>query len=189
MDKNIVDVDLAIKQLLSAVIYLHANNIVHCDIKPENIMYKNGMLKLIDLGLSYRKFDDLDKLNGLNATTCFITPIDVLMGNKYYGYDLDIWGCAVTIYYLLTNNYPFYYSVIGATEIIYINMIFRVLGSPTDVEWKTLSYVHTKDDFTEHKFIGLKDTKYTDILYKMFKYVGEDRPSAGEVLEMVNNLL
>ena len=42
-----------INQILDAVIYLHELNIVHCDIKPENIMLSNkknnfSLLKLID---------------------------------------------------------------------------------------------------------------------------------------------
>ncbi len=39
------------KQALSGLNYLHNNNIVHLDIKPENILFHNECLKISDLGL------------------------------------------------------------------------------------------------------------------------------------------
>lgn len=49
-----------IKQLISAVIYLHQKGIVHRDIKPENIMFENddpnSPLKLIDFGVSIKYY-------------------------------------------------------------------------------------------------------------------------------------
>ena len=52
---------LIIKNILSAISYLHSRNICHRDIKPENIMFKNNLdlnsLKLIDFGLSENDFD------------------------------------------------------------------------------------------------------------------------------------
>ena len=43
------------KQLLEALQEVHAHDIVHMDIKPENIIYdaNNGILKVIDFGLAY----------------------------------------------------------------------------------------------------------------------------------------
>lgn len=61
------------KQLLSAVAYLHSQKVVHRDLKPENIVFeskrKDANLKIIDFGTS-RKFEDGQKLTKLVGTVC-----------------------------------------------------------------------------------------------------------------------
>lgn len=62
------------KQILSAVVYCHANNIVHRDLKPENLLFenekKNSSLKVIDFGTS-RKFDSKKKMSKRLGTVSF----------------------------------------------------------------------------------------------------------------------
>ena len=43
------------RSILSAVQFLHKHHIFHCDIKPENIMFFDGVPKLVDFGLAYVK--------------------------------------------------------------------------------------------------------------------------------------
>ena len=54
---------MIIKGILSAINYLHSNQICHRDIKPENIMFSRennlNSIKLIDFGLSLQNFDSL----------------------------------------------------------------------------------------------------------------------------------
>ena len=47
-------------QLLSALIYLHANNIVHRDLKPENVLLSGNNIKVADFGIS-RFYYSIDK--------------------------------------------------------------------------------------------------------------------------------
>ena len=94
------------RQIVSAVSYLHANNAVHRDIKDENIVINEQFhVKLIDFGsaayvVKGRKF----------ATFCgtidYCSP-DVLLGNKYFGPELDVWTCGIALYTLVFSENPF----------------------------------------------------------------------------------
>ena len=97
------------KQILSAVFYLHSNRIVHRDLKPENIMLtqkpKNGnyQIKLIDFGTA-KIFKPGKKMNKFIGTSYYIAP-EVL--KERYDEKCDVWSCGVILFILLCGYPPF----------------------------------------------------------------------------------
>lgn len=95
------------KQVLSAVAYLHCRKIIHRDLKPENLMFESKKpdcpVKIIDFGTS-RKFKPAEKLKAKMGTAYYIAP-EVL--NKSYDEKCDIWSCGVILYVLLCGYPPF----------------------------------------------------------------------------------
>ncbi len=94
------------KQIMSAVNYLHTNNLVHRDIKDENIVINQSFhIKLIDFGSTAYMVKG-KKFATFCGTLDYCSP-DVLLGNKYYGPELDVWTCGIALYTLIFSENPF----------------------------------------------------------------------------------
>eukprot|EP01038_Epipyxis_sp_PR26KG_P006797 gene6797-9310_t len=96
------------RDMLSAVNYLHENGIVHRDLKLENFLFEdhnsNSPLILIDFGLS-KHFSPEEKLTQ-KVGSCYYTAPEVLNGN--YDFRCDIWSLGVLCYMLLSGTPPFF---------------------------------------------------------------------------------
>nr|XP_019012638.1 CAMK/CAMKL/PASK protein kinase [Kwoniella pini CBS 10737]OCF51419.1 CAMK/CAMKL/PASK protein kinase [Kwoniella pini CBS 10737] len=93
-------------QLCDAVRFLHANGIVHRDIKDENVILDGkGRCQLIDFGSAahWRPGKRWDTFSG---TLHYASP-EILRGEMYGGKEQDIWALGVVGYVLLVGETPF----------------------------------------------------------------------------------
>lgn len=82
-------------QLTSAVEYLHANWIMHRDLKTSNLLMNNrGQIKVADFGMARYFGDPPPKLTQLVVTLWYRAP-ELLLGAEKYGPEVDLWsiGC------------------------------------------------------------------------------------------------
>lgn len=91
--------------LLRALGMLHRRNILHRDIKPDNLLLEEGGdLRLLDFGLAYCPGLSSQVPGELPGTPSYIAP------EAYAGAapaaTQDLYSAAVTLYYLLTGHYP-----------------------------------------------------------------------------------
>ncbi|XP_052606568.1 putative serine/threonine-protein kinase SIK1B [Peromyscus californicus insignis] len=94
------------RQILSAIKYCHDLDIVHRELKPENILLdEEGILKLADFGLTtkYRAGTQLQRQCG---TKTFNAPEQIL-GLGYDGKKTDVWILGGLLYFISTGNHPF----------------------------------------------------------------------------------
>lgn len=103
------EASVIMKSIGVAIQYLHAINIAHRDVKPENLLYSvkrpNALLKLTDFGFA----KETTSHNSL-ATPCY-TPYYVapeVLGPEKYDKSCDMWSLGVIMYILLCGYPPFY---------------------------------------------------------------------------------
>ncbi|SOB73950.1 putative serine/threonine protein kinase [Cedratvirus lausannensis] len=106
-------------ELVSALAYLQENGFYHCDIKPENVLIKDGHAKLADFGVSGYKSIQPECCNS------FASPQNYFVNHRLYRREMpekhvkiftqkvdyqasDIWALGVTFVYILTGKVLFY---------------------------------------------------------------------------------
>ncbi|KAI9592152.1 kinase-like domain-containing protein [Syncephalis fuscata] len=155
------------QQILNGVKHLHDRNIVHLDIKLENILLrqhaKYPSIVITDFGLARKLVSKNPTINGICGTIGYMAPDailrsknsnnneiilqnkrslkNILCGSQFteqgYGKDADQWSLGVTLHALLSNTMPYTYD----TKNKYGSYIINVLNSPLvfgDL-WKSVS--------------------------------------------------
>ena len=100
-------------QIFTALLYLHSHNIIHGDLKLENILIRSVStnnenqtynIKLIDYGYSKLFSQNNKQSEDSISTTVYCSP-EILINN--YDEASDVWACGVIMYLLLSGEFPF----------------------------------------------------------------------------------
>jgi len=98
-------------QLLCALKYCQQKGIIHRDVKPENILFKDKarkIVKLADFGLSIKHNKETDEpLTKAVGTLHYAAPEVIKTGKSYDG-KADVWSLGVTTFVMLGGCFPYY---------------------------------------------------------------------------------
>jgi serine/threonine protein kinase len=88
--------------ILDAVEYMHSKDIIHCDLKPDNILIDNCTAVIADFGLSVLQGE---KYHRARVQTCdYRAPeIDINRTKLIYGERIDMWSVGCILYELATG--------------------------------------------------------------------------------------
>lgn len=93
-------------QVADVIAFLHANGLVHRDIKDENVILDNhGMIQVIDFGGATRLRPG--KLFDTFSGTMDYAAVEILKGEKYSGPPQDVWAFGIVAYVLTCGECPF----------------------------------------------------------------------------------
>ncbi|KAI7905300.1 kinase-like domain-containing protein [Cokeromyces recurvatus] len=98
------------RQMILGIEYLHYNDIVHRDIKPDNLLLAdNNVLKIVDFGVSEMFVKGDDALQSTAGSPAFMPPelCTAKRNPVVSGKAADIWSMGVTLYCLVHGHVPF----------------------------------------------------------------------------------
>ncbi|XP_049328398.1 testis-specific serine/threonine-protein kinase 6 [Astyanax mexicanus] len=94
-------------QLLSAMVYLHQQDIAHRDLKSENVLLTaDNRIKLADFGLAFVGEGFPNMTNTYCGTLQYTAP-EVILGLPYDPMKSDVWSLGVILYEMVTGDLPF----------------------------------------------------------------------------------
>ncbi|XP_064171156.1 serine/threonine-protein kinase 17A-like [Anguilla rostrata] len=102
------DVIRLARQILTGVAWLHRNNVVHLDLKPQNILLTSsrplGDIRIVDFGLS-RCMDNVKEVREILGTPEYVAP--EILNYEPLSTATDMWSIGVLTYVMLTGESPF----------------------------------------------------------------------------------
>nr|BAE02277.1 unnamed protein product [Macaca fascicularis] len=156
------DVQRLMRQILEGVHFLHTHDVVHLDLKPQNILLTSesplGDIKIVDFGLS-RILKNSEELREIMGTPEYVAP--EILSYDPISMATDMWSIGVLTYVMLTGISPF-------------------LGN--DKQETFLNISQTNLSYSEEEFDVLSESAH-DFIRTLLVKKPEDRATAEECLK------
>ena len=152
-------------QLLSGLQTLHKNGIIHCNLKPSNIVIDEyGNVKICDFKKCLRlskMTNDLIQKNKCAMTPCYTAP-ELFRKEGKYSFKSDLWALGCILFELAVGQVPFFDNSID-------NLISKIIKDEVNFDRKELT--NYSDDFIE-------------VIKKLLIKEPNDRATWGEIERM-----
>lgn len=146
-------------ELVRAVYYIHRENIIHRDIKLDNILFRKGVLKLADFGLSV--------IRAGNAQTSCGTPLNMapeMFSSNKYDKTVDIWSIGCVAYEILKEKHPF-----QAENLTTLNLLQKQLVDCSNLTQDEIEFFNITFEFDADKRGNIQDLIQSKLVQNYMK--------------------
>ncbi|KAJ7596589.1 Pkinase-domain-containing protein [Mycena floridula] len=174
-------------QLLKGTAFCHENQVLHRDLKPQNLLInRKGELKLGDFGLARAFGVPVNTFSNEVVTLWYRAP-DVLLGSRTYSTSIDVWSCGC-IFAEMISGVPLFRGRDNQDQLL---NIMRIIGTPSDAEFQKIfkdSPEITVKQFPRYPKMNLASVlpkaspQALDLLERLLKFDPSQRLSAAEAL-------
>ena len=149
-------------QLLLGLKTLHQNDIIHCNLKPSNIIIDEfGNVKICDfkkaLNTNEMTIQDI-KRNKTAMTPCYTAP-ELFSENGIYSFKTDLWALGCIMYEMAIGQVPFFEERVN-------KLIMKIINDEVNFN---------KKQFNQYSM------EFMDVLRKLLEKDPDKRPSWGEI--------
>lgn len=169
--------------LVMAVMAMHNKNILHRDIKTQNIFItENGICKLGDFGIS-RKLNNSDAKAMTSCGTPYFMPPEVCLGKPYDG-KADVWAIGVVLYELIMLKKPFRGELVQNVLHKITKSQFDPLSNDVDSDLRMLVVALLNKDYNKRPSIS-QVANFPAVKNQILAFIDENNIEH-EVLEIID---
>ena len=153
-----------LRGIVSGMVHLHDKEVIHRDLKCENILLdKDFTPKITDFGLS-KIFKDKNQTKTRSVGTCYYMAPEVCKGGKY-NEKCDVFSFAIILYEIISLRFKPY-----GRDVSYFNIEMKIASDPNYRPDMNRLGLDTEED-------GIKFDYLRNLIIQCWKHDPEERPS------------
>jgi len=174
-------------QLLKGTAFCHENQVLHRDLKPQNLLInRKGELKLGDFGLARAFGVPVNTFSNEVVTLWYRAP-DVLLGSRTYSTSIDVWSCGC-IFAEMISGAPLFRGRDNQDQLLHI---MRIIGTPSDAQFQKIAKETPELQLKQYpryvkmpfqQILPKGSLQAIDLLERLLKFDPAERISAAEAL-------